>query len=319
MVSLISTSKQQSTYPQSRLSLVSASVSENNMIKNQRSTLFSGTSAHTNQSNHVSGLSVLNSDNHKRPLRIERIDPNTKSIRWTSSLSDETENLTMCNNDFIIKNKEDVAKKKEIQKGKKQVMTKNQRRKNNQNNLEDKLLSLKITDLERQQSILQQAIKRERYKLLDQFMNLKASNISYMKKGVNDDYNEGGIDLTSLKNNIPRYEIQHDMETERGDENYSKTSRSHKSHSSFSTQDLMRYANFINQPPPMAKPNDFSKIDERFIDQKVKYFPSYLRKSKTFVATTDVDTALSKQSIKVFFQTSIILSIQLISFVKRSC
>jgi len=203
----------------------------------------------------------------------------------------------MCNNDFITKNKEGVSKKKDIKKGKKQLMTKNQRRKNNQNNLEDKLLELKLKDLERQQSIIQQAIKRERYKLLDQFMNHKANNLSYMKKNINQEENEEeiNVDLTSLKNNKSLYEVKKYSETEeKEDEKYSMTSRSHKSYSSFSTQDLLRYANFINQPPPTPKPNNFSKIDERFIDQKVKYFPSYLRKSKTFIATTDIDTALSE-------------------------
>lgn len=168
-------------------------------------------------------------------------------------------------------------------------MTKNERRKNNQNNLEEKLLSLKLKDLERKQCNLQQAIKRERYKLLDQFMNSKANNMSYLRKSSEEP--ESNIDLSALQN-APRYVPKTEgQDTER----FSKSSRSRRnSYSSFDTHDLLKYANFINQPPPTPKPNNFSKIDERFIDQKVKYFPSYLRKTNTLEATVDIDTALNR-------------------------
>ena len=117
MVSLVSTSKQQSTYGNSRLSMASASV-RSESIGPRRSAASGHTfSANSNQSNHISGLSILNSDNHTKPLRIERIDPNTKSLKWASSISDDTENMKMCNNDFITKNKDDVSKSKEVAKG----------------------------------------------------------------------------------------------------------------------------------------------------------------------------------------------------------
>ena len=170
-------------------------------------------------------------------------------------------------------------------------MTKNERRKNNQNNLEEKLLNLKLKDLENKQNSLQQAIKRERYKLLDQFMNSKANNMTFMQKRQNEDIN---LDLSNLRLN------QKQLTTIGGDslgdqtERYSKSSRSRNSFSSFHTADLLKYASFINQPPPTPKPNNFSKIDERFIDQKIKYFPSYLRKTKSSMVTADVETALSK-------------------------
>lgn len=112
----LSSSKQQSTYPQSRLSLVSASCSEN-AGRNTSGITRTAVSATTIQSNHISGLSVLNSGSHKKPLRIERIDPHTKSLKWASSVSDDTENMKMCNNDFISKNKDEVAKKKDVAKG----------------------------------------------------------------------------------------------------------------------------------------------------------------------------------------------------------
>lgn len=306
MVSVLSSSKQQSTYGQSRLSFASTSASEVNGAA-RRSTIASGyASAHSNKSNHVSGLGILNSENHGKPLRIERIDPNTKSIKWASSLSDDTDNMKMCNNDFITKNKDDVAKVKEVTKGKKQVMTKNQRRKNNQNNLEDKLLTLKLKDLERQQSTLQATIKRERYKLLDQYMNSKANNMNYTINRTGTEVSN--IDLSALKNQ-KKYKFKSNQTetnyTERYDdddddaggpetERYSKSSRSRASYSSFRTKDLLRWTEFINQPPPTPKPNHFSKIDERFIDQKIKYFPSYLRKTKSSIVTADVDTALSR-------------------------
>lgn len=291
MVSLVSTSKQQSTYGNSRLSMASASV-RSESIGPRRSAASGHTfSANSNQSNHISGLSILNSDNHTKPLRIERIDPNTKSLKWASSISDDTENMKMCNNDFITKNKDDVSKSKEVAKGKKVVMTKNERRKNNQNNLEEKLLNLKLKDLENKQNSLQQAIKRERYKLLDQFMNSKANNMTFMQKRQNEDIN---LDLSNLRLN------QKQLTTIGGDslgdqtERYSKSSRSRNSFSSFHTADLLKYASFINQPPPTPKPNNFSKIDERFIDQKIKYFPSYLRKTKSSMVTADVETALNR-------------------------
>ena len=61
-------------------------------------------------------------------------------------------------------------------------MTSNERRKTNQNNLEDKLLSIRIKELDRQSTNLQQQIKRDHYKLLDQFIESKAHNLNYKKK-----------------------------------------------------------------------------------------------------------------------------------------
>jgi hypothetical protein len=87
--------------------------------------------------------------------------------------------------------------------------------------------------------------------------------------------------------------------TDRNTDQNSLTSRSRMSHSSFQTRDLMKYSEFINQPLPAAKPSIFSNITERFIDQKIKYFPSYLRKSKSSVISADVDQALSN----IYFET----------------
>ncbi len=61
-------------------------------------------------------------------------------------------------------------------------MTSNERRKTNQNNLEDKLLSIRMKELDRQSSNVQQQIKRDRYKLLDQYLDSKAQNLNYAKK-----------------------------------------------------------------------------------------------------------------------------------------
>jgi exopolyphosphatase/pppGpp-phosphohydrolase len=154
-------------------------------IRRSNTTLCYPASNHSNQSNHLSGLSVLNSDNYMKQLHIERIDPEAKALRWASSLSDENENLNMYGkNDYISKNIEEVSNLGCLkqQQGKKVTMTKNERRKNNQNNLEDKMLTLRLKDLERQQTNLQMAIKRERFKLLDQFMDSKALNMTIVQQ-----------------------------------------------------------------------------------------------------------------------------------------
>lgn len=297
MSSALSTSKQQSTYPQSRLSIFSASVSEPG-TGSRRSAMTSGK---TTSSNNVSGLSVLNSANHNKPLRVERIDRGTRSIKWASSVSDESETMKMCNNDHISKNIEEVSKLKEVGKNKGRTMSKNERRKNNQNNLEDKLLNLKLKDLDRQQSTLQAGIKREHYKLLDIYMNSKANNLNFLKAKA--DENSSNIDLSELNksNNKKFHRLSNFNTTERETSRYgreterdSQGSATYRSHSSFQTREMERYLEFINQPPPAPKPSIFSKIDERFIDQKIKYFPSYLRKAKGSVMSSDVDTALSK-------------------------
>lgn len=258
------------------------------------------TSGKTVSSNNVSGMSVLNSANHNKPLRVERIDRTTKSIKWASSNSDESEAMKMCNNDHISKNIEEVSKLKEVGKNKGRVMSKNERRKNNQNNLEDKLLTLKLKELERQQSTLQAGIKREHYKLLDIYMNTKANNLNFTKAKA--DENPSKIDLSELNKGNKKFLTMSNFNTTeretsrygRDSERDSQGSATYRSHSSFQIRDMQRYIEFINRPPPTPKPNIFSKIDERFIDQKIKYFPSYLRKSKGSAMSSDVDTALSK-------------------------
>jgi len=206
----------------------------------------------------------------------------------------------MYNNDHISKNIEDVSKIKELGKGKGMTMTKNQRRKTNQNNLEDKLLSLRLKDLVRQQNTLQASIKREHYKLLDIYMNTKATNMDFLRARAEENLSEANLAEFAMTNKfhrksnfnttdrtLSRYDKVSDSDTERGSQTY-------RSHSSFQTREMERYIAFINQPPPPAKPNTMTRIDERFIDQKIKYFPSYLRKAKGSVMSSDVDTALSE-------------------------
>ena len=296
MISLLSTSKHNSTYANSRLSAAN-SIESFPGIRRSNTSICYPASNHSNQSNHLSGLSVLNGENYVKNLRIERINPETKTLKWASSLSDETESIKMhSNNDFISKNKEEVSNHNGIKQhgGKKLAITQNTRRKNNQNNLEDKILNLKLKDLERQQINLQMSIKRERYKLLDQFMESKAINMSFMQKKIPEetdlDFRMFKHDPSDFAKNLALRLNQDNLTTER----YSMTSRSRTSYSSFQQDDLIKWSNFINQPMPAPKPNIFSKITERFIDQKIKYFPSYLRKSKSSVVTGDVDQALSK-------------------------
>ena len=81
-------------------------------------------------------------------------------------------------------------------------MTSNERRKTNQNNLEDKLLSIRMKELDRQSSTVQQQIKRDRYKLLDQYLESKAQNLNFKKKKLSIPDEMRDMDLNTVLKSI---------------------------------------------------------------------------------------------------------------------
>ena len=81
-------------------------------------------------------------------------------------------------------------------------MTSNERRKTNQNNLEDKLLSIRMKEIDRQSCNVQQQIKRDRYKLLDQYLESKAQNLNFKKKRLSLPDEVRDMDLNTVLKSI---------------------------------------------------------------------------------------------------------------------
>jgi len=201
--------------------------------------------------------------------------------------------------------------------GKNVIMTSNERRKTNQNNLEDKLLEIKKKELDRQSANLQQQIKRDRYKLLDQFLDSKAENLNFMKKNLTEDLQD--MDLKTVFNSLenstkPRLAGIHSASKSSSSKpsekfklqsilkpkssNIRVKSASTESHD---TQDRFKM-NPIFNIQTFFKPNDNfnSNVTARFIEQKSKYFPSYLKKAKKTkisVSATEIDKVLEKAAV----------------------
>ena len=235
------------------------------------------------QSN-LPGITLLNPDSLK-PLRIERVDQRNKSIKWFSENSDAEKG------DSANSKGEDVS-------GgiKKMVMSRNERRKINQNNLEDKLLSLRIRDLERQQTNIQSHLKRERFKLLDHFLDSKADNLGYNKRKAEEE-NEVSVSLV-----VRALKAHEDAKSYRS--NLSESTVSLNLNNPLFGDNKLTLA----IPPVLSaitqraqinnhKSNSHSNITERFIEQKSKYFPSYLKprtKLRNSSSATDMDQIISK-------------------------
>lgn len=347
-MSTLSSSKLNS-YQVSRLS---ATNSMESYAIRRSNTMFAAFPA-TFSSNNLNGISQLNMDILK-PLRVDRIDRSSGSIKWISSSSDDADHMKIIPNDIhVAKNRDDISNVNGVRMyGKNVIMTSNERRKTNQNNLEDKLLSIKIKELERQSVNTQAQIKRERYKLLDQFIEAKASNLNVNKKRFSLTDEARDLDLKVVLKKIEEQHSKlksittHPTTLSRDSSQMNKTKHveikltesinlpsrplmselAHKHESR--SKEIANYFrmikaktslglvvseveddDFFSQPhaymntkQTFSKPNEnfMSNVTARFIDQKSKYYPSYLKQVKkpiNTIASTEIDLALGSYCV----------------------
>ena len=149
----------------------------------------------------------------------------------------------------------------------KKIASYNERKTINQNNVQDRLLTIKRKYLDRQLDYNQMQIKRERSLLLDQYLEAKAANYNYTRFKSN---SENVVDDTN-------------------DAKSSKFYRSKFLNNAQSNIDLMPPQSTTNGETDQQQKN--VSVSEKFVEQQRKYLPSYKRKkdAKRIIASADID------------------------------
>ena len=142
--------------------------------------------------------------------------------------------------------------------------------------------------------MIQLQIKRERFKLVDQIMDSKALDLSILKKKEQTKRSENEIVFSVLSKSLEKKFTQHlDLNLSISSEVSKSIMNSKISPSVGDDRARSALAADTNVKRVADLPiNEYSNIAQRFVEQKCKYFPSYLKqakKSKSSVSAAETE------------------------------